>query len=294
MLRALTEHLGTLGYPFSELLTRQASNCASELRTVRNKWAHSEEFSVAETFRALDSAEDPSLRAIHADAEADHVAERKKSVLTFMAPPTTPESVPAARQSEPTGRAPMMRSHPLRPRRRRPPAPTPESRSPRSPLLSYAHAHNAIPVVTSITIEHDGEELRGASLEVEVLCQLGLLGDPRVVIVDLDGAAPTILRNIDLLLDPARMFAVESPMPGAVVVTLRNSENEILSRQKTEVQILAANQWQAAPQQLSLELLATSRSTQLARHLATFAGSIRPSRRAHDVVGARRLSTTVA
>ena len=97
MLRALTEHLGTLGYPFSELLTRQASNCASELRTVRNKWAHSEEFSVAETFRALDSAE-ILLRAIHADAEADHVAERKKSVLTFMAPPTTPESVPAARQ----------------------------------------------------------------------------------------------------------------------------------------------------------------------------------------------------
>ena len=134
----------------------------------------------------------------------------------------------------------------------------------------------------------------GASLEVEVLCQLGLLGDPRVVIVDLDGAAPTILRNIDLLLDPARMFAVESPMPGAVVVTLRNSENEILSRQKTEVQILAANQWQAAPQQLSLELLATfvqPNSPAISPLLLEASDLLR---RAHDVVGARRLSTTVA
>lgn len=256
MLRVLTEHLGTLGYPFSDLLTRHATNCASELRGVRNKWAHSEEFSVAETFRALDSAE-ILLRTIHADAEADQISERKTAVLAFMAPPTTtvapvPGDLPNDIADEPED-APV------------PPAVLKVADFLEStrisiatiPILSYAHAHNSIPVVTSITIAHNDEELRGASLEVEVLCQLGPLGDPRIVMVDLDGSAPTVLRNVDLLLDPARMFAVESPMSGAVVVTLRNSDNEILSLQKTKVQILAANQWQAVPQQLSLELLAT-------------------------------------
>src|SRR5699024_3887773 len=99
MLRVLTEHLGTLGYPFSDLLTRQASNCASELRSVRNKWAHNEEFSVAETFRALDSAE-ILLRTIHADAEADHVAESKTFVLGFMATPTIPGSIASERTGD--------------------------------------------------------------------------------------------------------------------------------------------------------------------------------------------------
>ncbi|MGB3374128.1 MAG: DUF3320 domain-containing protein [Microbacterium sp.] len=256
MLRALTEHLGALGYPFSDLLTRQASNCASELRGVRNKWAHSEEFSVAETFRALDSAE-ILLRSIHADAEADHVAAQKTTVLRFMTQPTITATVPAELSDD---SAPDPADETL------PSAAKSEVENAAEltrisittlPVLSYAHAHNSIPVVTSITIDHEGGELRGASLEVEVLCQLGPLGDPRIVIVDLYGNAPTVLRNTELLLDPARMFAVESPMPGTVAVTLRNSDNEILTREEATVQILAANQWQAVPQQLSLELLAT-------------------------------------
>ena len=51
MLRAMTERLGDLGYPFSRHLSRQAQNYASELRDVRNRWAHNEKFTAAEAYR---------------------------------------------------------------------------------------------------------------------------------------------------------------------------------------------------------------------------------------------------
>ena len=43
LLRAMTESFGALGYPFSGILNRQSSNCASELRDVRNRWAHNDQ-----------------------------------------------------------------------------------------------------------------------------------------------------------------------------------------------------------------------------------------------------------
>ena len=57
MLRVMTERLGDIGYPFSRHLSRQAQNYASELRDVRNRWAHNEKFTAAEAYRAIDTAE---------------------------------------------------------------------------------------------------------------------------------------------------------------------------------------------------------------------------------------------
>jgi hypothetical protein len=79
MLRVMTERLGNIGYPFSQHLSRQAQNYASELRDVRNRWAHNEQFNVAEAFRAIDTAE-LLLRAIGADAQAAQVAELKVEI----------------------------------------------------------------------------------------------------------------------------------------------------------------------------------------------------------------------
>lgn len=261
MLRVITERLGSLGYPFSDLLTRQAINCASELRTVRNRWAHSEEFSIAETFRALDSAE-ILLRAVHADDEAEQVSHRKKIVLStmttsadVMAESSSATPTPAASHTAPAT------EHATQPERDAEPSDDSDSPAQLSisalPVLSYAHAHNAIPVVTQIVVDHRGAELRGASLEVEVTSQVGALGDPRVLLLDLDGVSATVLRNVDLLLNPARMFTVDSPMSGAVIATLRDPDDAVITIARSEVQILAANQWQAVPQQLSLELLTT-------------------------------------
>ncbi|MBP2377275.1 hypothetical protein JOF42_000770 [Microbacterium phyllosphaerae] len=76
------------------------------------------------------------------------------------------------------------------------------------------------------------------------------------MLVDLDGEHDTTLRNVDLRLDPARMLAVESPMPGTVTATLRDANGDEIASQRADVQLLAANQWIAKPMPLSLELLA--------------------------------------
>jgi Swt1-like HEPN len=47
MMRAMTERLGDIGYPFGGQLSRQAQNYASELREFRNRWAHNEKFTAA-------------------------------------------------------------------------------------------------------------------------------------------------------------------------------------------------------------------------------------------------------
>lgn len=53
-LRMLTERLARLGFPFDDG-SRTVSTLGSELRNVRNLWAHTHEFSVMEGFRATDS-----------------------------------------------------------------------------------------------------------------------------------------------------------------------------------------------------------------------------------------------
>ena len=59
-LRAMTERMGDLGYPFTRHMPRQAEAYAKELRGVRNQWAHNGEFTAAEAFRAIDSSRTPA------------------------------------------------------------------------------------------------------------------------------------------------------------------------------------------------------------------------------------------
>lgn len=292
LLRALTEQLGTLGRPFSETLDRQGQNYASELRTVRNKWAHNEDFTVAETYRALDSAE-MLLRMLGASEQADDIQDAKTPVLEALTrssgrveantdspvleedPTIAPAAVPppqdaasavdAPAEITPTPAAPSPIAAPASrqtatPRSRR------EARSNKDvsatlrastlPDVSYAHARNAIAIVDEVAVDYRGPELRGASVEIEAICRLGSLGDPKVVIVDLDGMSPTTLRNADLVLDPSRMLTIEHPTDGFVRVSLRDPSGAIIATQDTPITVLAANQWRSNPPQLSLEMLA--------------------------------------
>ncbi|MFY2860038.1 Swt1 family HEPN domain-containing protein [Mycobacterium sp. THU-M104] len=52
MLRATTEPLPELGFPFDRDLPRHAQNRAGELREVRNRCARNEPFTAAEAYRA--------------------------------------------------------------------------------------------------------------------------------------------------------------------------------------------------------------------------------------------------
>lgn len=239
MLRAMTERLGELGYPFNRAMPRQAEIYAKELREVRNKWAHTGEFSDAETYRAIDSAE-LLLRSVGAAevAETMHKLKSEVSPIALTPPPTAQVVAPV-------------------------PAPTPEPTpdAPRIDIsaisdLSYAMAHCRIPVIDHITVDNTGGDLQGAVIEVDVVSAEGSHGGPAEIHLDLLAHQPTVLQTVDLKLDPASMWRVNEARPGDIRVILRDDSGEILAEAAKEVTILAANQWKATPPQLALEILA--------------------------------------
>ncbi len=242
LLRAMTEHLGDLGYPFERSLSRTGRNYASELRDVRNRWAHTEPFTAPEAYRALDSME-LLLRIIAADDEADRIEALKLPLLPTretVGPPN--ENVRSGTPSEPTTEAP---------------APANVSVEIIShPFLSYPMAVTRIPVVSEITIANAPRAMRGATVEVDIACGVGPLGDPKVFIVDLAVDSPTVLRDVSPTLDPQRMLSLDTQLPGVIRTTVRSAEGELLALVSTEVQVLAGNQWVSEPPQLALELLA--------------------------------------
>ncbi|BBX09940.1 DUF3320 domain-containing protein [Mycolicibacterium aichiense] len=239
MLRAMTERLGELGYPFNKAMPRQAEIYAKELREVRNKWAHTGDFSDAETYRAIDSAE-LLLRAVG----ATDVAERVHKLKSAVAP-----AAPAGKHSL----APPVVSVST--------APPAAEDAPRIDIaaisdLSYAMAHCRIPVVDHITVDNTGGDRQGAVIEIDVVSADGSHGGPAEIHLDLFAHQPTVLRNVDLKLDPGSMLRVDEQRPGDIRVVLRDSTGAVLADAAKEVNILAANQWKATPPQLALEMLA--------------------------------------
>lgn len=78
-LRVLTEPLGSLRYAFSAELSRAEQNLASELRSVRDAWAHKKPFSPDDAYRALDTME-RLLKSIGAVAAADRIRRSRLDV----------------------------------------------------------------------------------------------------------------------------------------------------------------------------------------------------------------------
>lgn len=117
-------------------------------------------------------------------------------------------------------------------------------------------AHCRIPVIDHLAIENVGDELRGAVLQLEVISADGSHGGPKEIHADLAAHAPTTLRDVALLLDPASMLAVEEPRPGTIRALLRDAAGTVRAEVTKDVTILAGNQWKARPLQLALEMLA--------------------------------------
>lgn len=264
-LRAITERLGTLEYPFNGVLNRQASGYAGELRRVRNRWAHGEEFTTEEAYRALDTAQglvtevgDESavqlivqlktyaLRALHDPAEAV-ISEPAQGVALPVVDAEAAQHVrEPVQEIVDTGvdaRAPeassLFRIEPVV-----------------TEVLSYALAHAAVAIVQDVKVFYEGPELRGLSLEVSAESQLGPLSEAKVVIVDLDGKGEATVRNVNFKIDPARMLSIDTQMTGYVRFVLSDSAGETLADERAVVEILAANQWVNRPVGLGLELIA--------------------------------------
>jgi hypothetical protein len=73
------------------------------------------------------------------------------------------------------------------------------------PVLSYAMAHNEIPVISRLAIDHVPTDLPGARLLLEVADATGPIGAPHEILLDLP-AGPPVLTDLQFLLDPAAML----------------------------------------------------------------------------------------
>ncbi|MCW2697991.1 MAG: helicase, partial [Modestobacter sp.] len=122
------------------------------------------------------------------------------------------------------------------------------------PVLSYALAHNGIPVVSQLTLTGTGT-LRNASVHVGVRDSRGPIGASVELLADVDPGRTTVLTDVGLRLDPAAMLQVEERRPGWLTVSVEQ-DGAVLGSARVPVVVLAAAQWLATPLSLAMEMLA--------------------------------------
>src|SRR5829696_1949206 len=121
-------------------------------------------------------------------------------------------------------------------------------------VLSYAMAHNGVPVVSRLTVDGVDADVPGARLRLAVADAAGPIGPPREILLDLAAGKPAVLTDLALRLDPAAMLRVEEQRPGTITATLAAGGRSAQATVRT--QVLAAHQWLATPPALALEMLA--------------------------------------
>jgi hypothetical protein len=124
-----------------------------------------------------------------------------------------------------------------------------------TPVLSYALAHNRVPVVSRLGFANHGGAVRGATVRLGVRDAEGPIGTPVELLVDLDAGQTTVLSDVGLVMDPAAMLQIEEQRPGSIEIDLL-VDGEDVGGTAVPVQVLAANQWLATPAPLALEMLA--------------------------------------
>ena len=124
------------------------------------------------------------------------------------------------------------------------------------PIVSYALAHNRLPVVKHVTVTNRGAELRGAIVRVSVSDDAGSLSDVFEQIIDVPSGQEVVLDDLDVRLDGPAMYRVTDPRHGDVQVTVSLGD-AIVARVQAEVGVLPGTHWMMGePKRLYLELLA--------------------------------------
>src|SRR5919107_3967910 len=124
-----------------------------------------------------------------------------------------------------------------------------------TPVLSYALAHNRIPVVSRLALTSESGNVRGATVRLSVRDAEGPIAQAVELLVDLDEGRTTVLTDVGLVMDPAAMLHVEEQRPGVIEVEVE-ADGDLLGSTLAPVQVLAAQQWLATPLPLALEMLA--------------------------------------
>src|SRR3954449_9553845 len=128
-----------------------------------------------------------------------------------------------------------------------------------TPVLSYALAHNRIPVASRLALTADGP-VQGATVRLSVRDAEGPIAQAVELLVDLDEGRTTVLTDVGLVMDPAAMLHVKEQRPGVLEVEVE-TDGELVGSTLRPVQVLAANQWLATPLPLALEMLAAHTPT---------------------------------
>src|SRR5688572_15835772 len=87
-----------------------------------------------------------------------------------------------------------------------------------TPVLSYALAHNRVPVVSRLAITNFGRPARAATVRLSVRDAEGPIARTVELLADLDGGRTTVLTDLGLVMDPAAMLHVEEQQPGLIDV----------------------------------------------------------------------------
>src|SRR3712207_2645325 len=124
-----------------------------------------------------------------------------------------------------------------------------------TPVLSYALAHNRVPVVSRLALTNAGAAVRGADVRLSVRDAEGPIAAGVELFVDLDAGRTAVLTDIGLVIDPAAMLQVDAQRPGVLEVEVSDGDRP-LGRARVDLQVLAAQQWLATPVPLALEMLA--------------------------------------
>ncbi|MBG6183057.1 hypothetical protein IWX65_001004 [Arthrobacter sp. CAN_A214] len=253
-LRVLTERLGGLGYPFD--LSPEGRAYASEMRQVRNLWAHNEPFTDDDVQRYLDTS-CRLLRALGADTEAEQtlslLAEVKKRAAQPDShsgqdttgsdgtdgedtPPTVVEDSRAT--TEPAGAA------------------APQSLIfDSAPELSYAMAYNGQRIISRLTITNAGPEIRGAVLKLSVSGESGLVTQPSEHYLDIPPNQTVMIAEPEVRADPAVLLQLQDRQPGVIQAGLE-VDGQLLAQHAVPIELLAAHHWRHYPGLLTLESLA--------------------------------------
>src|ERR687890_2751248 len=124
-----------------------------------------------------------------------------------------------------------------------------------TPVLSYALAHNRVPVVSRLALTNTGDPVRGADVRLSVRDAEGPIAAGVELLVDLDAERTTVLGDVGLVIDPAAMLQVDAQRPGVLEVEVTDGDR-LLGSTRVGLQVLAAQQWLATPVPLALEMLA--------------------------------------
>lgn len=120
--------------------------------------------------------------------------------------------------------------------------------------LSYAMAHNGIPVVSDIRLQNRGPSMDGAVVRVEIRDSSGLVSLPWSTRADLTAGQSVVLDEVPVRLDPDAMFQISDEQAARVVVRVEHDGDEV-GGQVAQTQLLPGNHWRSLPPGLAFELL---------------------------------------